>query len=144
MAAMPGRITTNGMNILGKAAITGVRRAAEVEHCNDLKLGWNRSVAKYLGAVQELASGFCTPEGKKCETQFKELVKARSGIENPAPFMSCAQSVSEGRDEVDNHIFRAPRMVEITKDCSEAIYEFPPVTKLGQQSSQELIDACGK
>lgn len=119
-------------------------RAAEVEHCNDLKLGWNRSVAKYLGAAQELASGFCTPEGKKCEVQFNELVKARSGIDSPIPFMNCAQSVSMGRDEPDEHIFRAPRVVEVAKDCSEAIYEFPPLTKLGQKSSQEVIDVCGK
>ena len=31
MAAMPGRITINGMIILGNAAITGVRRAADME-----------------------------------------------------------------------------------------------------------------
>jgi hypothetical protein len=125
-------------------AVADQAQAAEVEHCNDLKVGWNRSVAKWLGAVKELGSGFCTPEGKKCDQQFKELVKARSGIENPVPFMNCAQTVSLGRDEPGVHIFPAPRVVEVKKDCSEAIYEFPPLTKLGQPSSQELIDACGK
>ena len=30
-AAMPGRITTKGINIFGKAAISGVRRAADIE-----------------------------------------------------------------------------------------------------------------
>ena len=30
-AAIPGRMTMNGMNIFGKAAISGVRRAADME-----------------------------------------------------------------------------------------------------------------
>jgi hypothetical protein len=101
-------------------------------------------VAKWLGAVKELGKGFCTPEGKQCEKQFKELVKARSGIDSPIPFMDCAQSVTKGRDVADSHIFKAPRVVEIKEKCTEAIYEFPPLTKLGKQTSEELIDACGK
>ena len=58
--------------------------------------------------------------------------------------MNCAQSVSGSRDEPDVHIFPAPRVVEVKPDCSEAIYEFPPLTKLGNESSESLIDHCGK
>ena len=65
-------------------AVAEQATAAEIEHRNDLEVGWNRSVAKWLGAVKELGKGFCTPEGKKCEQQFKELVTARSGVADPS------------------------------------------------------------
>ena len=138
-----------GKNIKNKTfrvtpAVAEQATAAEIEHRNDLELGWNRSVAKWLGAVKELGKGFCTPEGTKCEQQFKELVTKRSGVANPVAFMNCAQSVSGSRDEPDVHIFRAPRVVEVKADCSEAIYEFPLLTKLGNESSESLIDHCGK
>ena len=141
-----GRTITRRLRIMPDLARK--LKAGEIEHCEDHKLAFALSNAKFNQAVRDLAGEYCA-ESPDCQGEFANRFKARTGVEfnDQATIMRCLHEKSKLRDNPPNNWhsvisddwFYSP-------DCSAVTYIPTPalMTHIGRHSSASIIKDCGE
>ena len=132
-------------------------KAAEAEHCRDLKVGWKQTFGLYLAAMNELKDGFCAPRlddptkrDAQCSDILKQRLAARTGMDHKklADAAACyVRKTGEGRDDTKNHTLSFDtKKKQPSADCTQMELvladDATQLPNIGKPSSEELMTGC--
>jgi Domain of unknown function (DUF4157) len=130
-------------------------KAAEVEHCQDHKVAWRKSVGRYVAAVNEVAkAGFCVEHGdtgskqQHCKDEYERRLKERSGMSYAGmrSIAECLFGRTDERDEKKYHSISGKSKVVVSADCTEIEVHAPDDAKVlshvGDPKSEDLVKDC--
>jgi hypothetical protein len=117
-------------------------KEGEQEHCNDFKLAFNLTLAKYRDAVNASA-------GKKFSSDkaVKKFIKKKTGVDPDswAKVFWCLASKTKERDKMNWHL---PKFIDarIDKSCKKAVVTLRAgnLPEIGKHQSNEIIKDCGE
>ena len=132
-------------------------KAAEVEHCRDLKVAWRKTIGRYQAAVNELTGGFCVEHGDggpkvgNCKDEYARRLEARTGMSYAGmkTIWECLAGLTvTQRDDKKFHNISGKTTTVVTPDCKEIeVHDADDASVLshvGSPTSEELVKDCGE